>query len=75
MRGVLRNNVGRKGWYKCSHLLFIINDSTASADSFSLCPVFTSVHDLVLVAPVDRFDELVDVAAYFIGRCSGGQFL
>lgn len=35
----------------------------------------TPVHDLILVAPVDGLDELVDVAADFIGRCSVGQFL
>ena len=35
----------------------------------------TSVYDLVLVTPVDGLDELVDVAADFVGRCTVGQFL
>lgn len=35
----------------------------------------TSVYYLILVTPVDSFDELVDVAADFIGRCTVGQFL
>lgn len=35
---------------------------------------FTSVHYLILMAPVDSFDELVDVAANFIRRGTSGQF-
>lgn len=37
--------------------------------------LFTSVHNLILVTPVDGPDELIDVAADFIWRCSVGQFL
>ena len=33
------------------------------------------MYDLILVTPVDRLDELVDVAADFIGRRTVGQFL
>ena len=35
----------------------------------------TSVYDLVLVAPVDGLDELVDVAAYLLGWSSVRQLL
>lgn len=37
--------------------------------------LLTSVYYLILVTPVDSFDELVDVAADFIRRCTVGQFL
>lgn len=35
----------------------------------------TSVDYLIFMTPVDRFDELVDVAADFIRRGAGGMFL
>ena len=38
-------------------------------------PEHTPVDDLVLVTPVDGFDELVDIAADLIGRRAIGQLL
>lgn len=37
--------------------------------------VFTSVHDLILVTPVNGFDKLVDVASHFIWGCTIWKFL
>lgn len=37
--------------------------------------LLTSVDYLIFMTPVDRLDELVDVAADFIRWCAGGVFL
>lgn len=34
--------------------------------------VITSVYDVVLVAPVNSFNQLEDVAAHFLRRHTGG---